>query len=46
MAKVDENLSIELCYCSIYEECWVTNRKNTPQPVEICIIDDADRFLQ
>jgi hypothetical protein len=46
MVKIDENLTIELCYCSIYEECWVIDRSNNPTPVELCTINDADRFLQ
>ena len=46
ISKIDANISIELCYCSIYQECWVTNRENKPQPVEVCTIDDVDRFLQ
>jgi len=44
--ETDKKVSIELCYCSIYDECWLTDRSNQPNPVEQCIIDDKDRFLQ
>lgn len=42
----DDLIGIELCYCSIYEECWLVDRENQPQPVEQCRIDDSQRFLQ
>ncbi|GAA0855808.1 hypothetical protein [Aliiglaciecola litoralis] len=46
LAKTDKHISIELCYCSIYEECWVVDRRNQPENVEACTIDDEQRFLQ
>lgn len=45
LAETD-NLEIELCYCSIYDECWVANRSNNPIPVAQCTIEDKERFLQ
>lgn len=44
--KADDSISIELCYCSIYEECWVVNRSSRPTAVESCSIDDKQIFLQ
>ena len=44
--KADKKVSIEVCYCSIYDECWLTDRKNQPQPVEQCSINEEDKFLQ
>jgi hypothetical protein len=41
-----DNLQIELCYCSIYDECWMVNRANNPIPVAQCTIEDKERFLQ
>ncbi len=38
--------SIELCYCSIYDECWLIDRRNQPTEVAHCEIDEAVRFLQ
>ncbi|WP_299570765.1 hypothetical protein [uncultured Shewanella sp.] len=42
----DNLISIELCYCSIYDECWLVNRDNNPQTVSQCVIDNNQRFLQ
>lgn len=44
--KLDESLNIELCYCSIYEECWTVERSNETQPVERCVINELDAFAQ
>lgn len=46
LAEADGSISIELCYCSIYEECWVINRNNRPTAVEACSIDNKQMFLQ
>ena len=37
---------IELCYCSIYDECWLIDRRNQPTEIAQCEIDEAERFLQ
>lgn len=40
-------LSIELCYCSIYDECWIIVRGgNEPNQVNNCEINEQERFLQ
>lgn len=44
--QADEYIEIKLCYCSIYDECWETDRNNTPQPVEQCYINKQRAFLQ
>jgi len=44
--KADEFIDIELCYCSIYEECWLTNRVNEPKLVNSCLVDESKAFLQ
>ena len=41
-----DDLQIELCYCSIYDECWLIDRANAPTPVAQCTIDEKLRFLQ
>jgi len=46
LANADRSISIEICYCSIYEECWVIDKNNRPVNVEACIIDDDKKFLQ
>ncbi|MBU2883337.1 hypothetical protein KO525_14365 [Psychrosphaera sp. B3R10] len=42
----DESIQIELCYCSIYDECWVVDRNNQPTPIEYCEVNEAQKFLQ
>ncbi|MFT4808961.1 MAG: hypothetical protein ACI9LX_002298 [Paraglaciecola sp.] len=46
LVEADGSISIELCYCSIYEECWVIDRSNRPTAVEACFIDNKQIFLQ
>ncbi|WP_395373279.1 hypothetical protein [Marinicella sp. W31] len=46
LLQVGNKASIELCYCSIYDECWLTDSKNKPQPIAECQVDDTVRFLQ
>lgn len=41
-----DGLQIELCYCSIYDECWLADRTNEPTPVAQCTIDEKLRFIQ
>ncbi|WP_341503676.1 hypothetical protein [Gallaecimonas sp. GXIMD4217] len=40
-----ERLSVDICYCSIYDECWTVDKENKPKAIEACP-DDEDRFLQ
>ena len=44
--ELDKFVSIALCYCSIYDECWKTSRENMPVSVDSCEIDDELRFEQ
>jgi hypothetical protein len=46
LVKADELIDIELCYCSIYDECWIVNRSNRPTAAEACVIDDKQIFQQ
>jgi hypothetical protein len=46
LAEADKFISIELCYCSIYDECWVIDRNNRPEEVEACVINEEQQFLQ
>lgn len=46
LIEADKLISIELCYCSIYEECWMINRDNRPIEVEACVIKKEQSFLQ
>ncbi|MEP0357208.1 MAG: hypothetical protein ABJH06_11425 [Paraglaciecola sp.] len=44
--KSMSSLTIELCYCSIYEECWFIDRNNNTRSVPSCEISEEQRFLQ
>ena len=46
LVKADNEITIELCYCSIYEECWIIDRENKPASVDACVIDPSERFSQ
>lgn len=46
MLKMDEQVEIELCYCSIYDECWVVDRDNQPKEVTQCEIANDQRFVR
>ena len=39
-------IDIELCYCSIYEDCWVVVRSVQAKPVSECSIKDEEAFMQ
>jgi len=48
-----KRLRIKLCYCSIYEQCWLLDESvertaglATPEPIEECKIDSKRQFLQ
>lgn len=41
-----KHINFELCYCSIYEECWVINWSQQPKPVEACFVSEEHRFGQ
>ncbi|WP_133469553.1 hypothetical protein [Paraglaciecola marina] len=40
------SVTVELCYCSIYEECWLLDKGNKTTSVDNCEINDEERFLQ
>ena len=42
----DKKISIELCYCSIYEECWIIDRRSLPVAAQNCEIDKKQAFQQ
>jgi len=46
MKKQNELIAIEICYCSIYEECWITDRMNQPKEIAFCNVNEEDAFLQ
>jgi hypothetical protein len=46
LAEADKLISIELCYCSIYDECWLIDRDNRPMSVKACFVEEEQKFLQ
>lgn len=44
--SIDEKLQFEVCYCSIYDECWQVNRSSVTEEVEKCQIIDKQEFDQ
>ncbi|WP_448550068.1 hypothetical protein [Thalassotalea fusca] len=39
-------INISVCYCSVYEECWLKERKSPPKPIEQCALNTEQDFLQ
>ncbi|MDC8831425.1 hypothetical protein [Alteromonas gilva] len=39
-------LGAQMCFCSLYGDCWVSDGFRVPQEVAACIIEDEERFLQ
>lgn len=31
-----QKLDVEICYCSIYKDCWIASRDIVHQPVDVC----------
>jgi len=46
LLRVDESIKIELCYCSIYDECWLVDRNNRPISIDSCVVRENEIFLQ
>lgn len=42
----DASFEVSLCYCSIYEDCWITSGIEAPQAVNACVLSDKNRFIQ
>lgn len=40
MGRVD----IAVCYCSVYDDCWVAALRQEPSPARACPNDEARRF--
>lgn len=42
----DEQVSIELCYCSIYGDCWLVDRSNETKEIAECTVAEEEAFQQ
>jgi hypothetical protein len=41
----DDRVTVRLCYCSPYNDCWVSDsRAAEPAPVDACPADAAPEF--
>ena len=43
-----ERITVDVCYCSVFDECWMPNESVTalPKPVDICPDYGDEQFLQ
>lgn len=45
MYELADNVEINTCYCSVYDECWMyTEKTNQAAPIEACPVNDPDAF--
>lgn len=45
VVKQNSRWNVEFCYCSVFDECWVTHaREADDQPVKQCTRDEATEF--
>ncbi|WP_462170663.1 hypothetical protein [Pseudoalteromonas xiamenensis] len=44
--SLDEKVAIELCYCSIYGDCWLVDRSNETKEIAACSITEDEAFKQ
>jgi len=42
----NDQLKIELCYCSVFDECWIIDRENKPTSTPRCAVGEPDNFDQ
>ncbi len=40
------NFSFEICYCSVYDDCWTTTLDRKTHTVEACAVDQVNGFFQ
>ncbi|MEM7195525.1 MAG: hypothetical protein AAF402_11275 [Pseudomonadota bacterium] len=46
VAQIIGQMSFEICYCSVYDECWQTNLNRKTLPVDACVVNSDRRFSQ
>ncbi len=51
LSEAGERVGIEVCYCSIYDDCWWLRRPSfgtggrwTHEEADVCVIDEEKRF--
>ena len=38
-------MTIETCYCSVFDECWTRLSGDDPRPVKQCVRDEPNEFM-
>jgi hypothetical protein len=46
LLALEEHMQVEICYCSIYDECWQVNKNNQVSDVASCELLTELQFLQ
>lgn len=44
--RANDQVNLTLCYCSVFEDCWLTDRDNEPKPTAHCDIPRGVTFQQ
>jgi hypothetical protein len=43
--ELQDRVGIELCYCSVHDDCWLKRMAEDPVPMGACP-DDPDRMFR
>ncbi len=46
VGRIIQNMTFEVCYCSVYDACWTTDLTRETVPVDACIADADLNFVQ
>lgn len=44
--RQNDVVNIEICYCSVFDECWLTDRENKPESIAACEVPLDTPFKQ
>lgn len=44
--RQNATINLTLCYCSVFEQCWISDRNNQPEETDSCDTLPEDAFLQ
>lgn len=46
VGRIIQQMRFEVCYCSVYDTCWKTDLARNTLPVDACVTDATQGFLQ
>ncbi len=46
VGRIIQNMTFEVCYCSVYDACWTTDLTRETVPVDACTADTDLNFVQ